>query len=168
MKHFSLYVNGQWLPGVEQRTILSPYDGKPFAAVEWAGEAQVEAALQAAQAATDVGLQSKTHERAQWLEGIRDGMTMRLDEMAETISEEAQAFLIRTKGDIIQNYLLDEAGNYVLPDIHRKAAPNMQVEPVQINSVDAFWFSNQKASGTNLVVVYFHGGGYRQRGIFTV
>jgi glyceraldehyde-3-phosphate dehydrogenase (NADP+) len=89
VKRFSLYVNGQWLPGAEQHTILSPYDGRPFAEVDWAGEEQVEAALQAAHAATEVGLKSKTYERAQWLEGIRDGIAKRFDEMAETISEEA-------------------------------------------------------------------------------
>lgn len=78
----------------------------------------------------------------------------------KTISEEAQAFLTRVNGDIIQNYLLNKTGNYVLPDIHRKAAPDMKIEPVEINGVNAFWFSSRKASGTNAVIVYFHGGGW--------
>jgi acetyl esterase/lipase len=80
--------------------------------------------------------------------------------LPETISPEARAFLTRTKGDIISNYIRDEAGNYVLSDIYRKAAPDMELEETELNGVKAFWFSSAKASGTNVVVVYFHGGGY--------
>jgi len=80
--------------------------------------------------------------------------------LPKTVSQEARALLTRAKGDIISNYLLDEQGNYVLPDRHRKAAPNMKVEAVKYNGVRTFWFSSEKASATHAVVVYLHGGGY--------
>ena len=54
----------------------------------------------------------------------------------------------------------NESGNYVLPDMHRKAAPDMKVEAAEFNDVKAFWFSSEKGSGTDAVVVYVHGGGY--------
>lgn len=78
----------------------------------------------------------------------------------DTISPEARAFLVRSKGDIIQNYLLDKDGNYVLPKIHRTAAPNMRIEEIEINGVRAFWISSEKASAKSAVVVYMHGGGF--------
>jgi acetyl esterase/lipase len=80
--------------------------------------------------------------------------------LPDTISEEAKAFLVRTKGNILKNYLLDEAGSYVLPDIHQKAAPDMHIEETDINGVRAYWFSSKRAAGTNAVVVCFHGGGW--------
>ena len=89
MKHYQLYLNGEWVDGVKTRTILSPYDSRPFAEVAWAGEAQVEEALAAAHAAAEVGRAAKTHERVSWLEGISAGIAARHDEMTETISEEA-------------------------------------------------------------------------------
>jgi len=78
----------------------------------------------------------------------------------DTISPEARAFLVRSKGDIIKNYLLDENGSYVLPNIHRTAAPDMRIEEVEINGVKAFWVSSEKASAKSAVVVYMHGGGF--------
>lgn len=89
MKQYSLYINGQWIQGTGRRTIRSPYDGRPFAEVEWAGEPQVEAALAAAAVATRIGQQAKTHERAGWLDRIRDGVIRRRTEMIETVSEES-------------------------------------------------------------------------------
>ena len=53
MKRYRLYVNGEWVEGVERRTIRSPWDGRPLAEVDWAGEEQVEAALAAAAAAAE-------------------------------------------------------------------------------------------------------------------
>jgi len=85
---------------------------------------------------------------------------MSVSKLPETITPEARAFLARTKGEIIQKYVLDKAGNYVLPDLYRKAAPDMKIEKAEFNGVKAFWVSSGKASGTNAVVVYFHGGGY--------
>jgi acyl-CoA reductase-like NAD-dependent aldehyde dehydrogenase len=89
MKHYELYINGQWVQGDKTRTIGSPYDDKALAQVQWAGEEQVEAALQSAAEAFKMGQSSKTYQRSQWLERIRDGLAKRHDEMTETISEEA-------------------------------------------------------------------------------
>ncbi|MEO6846627.1 MAG: aldehyde dehydrogenase family protein [Chthoniobacterales bacterium] len=87
MRHWNLYVDGQWLEGDTEKTILSPYDQKPFAAVQLAGPAQVEKCL--ASAATAARLSHKTHERSAWLEAIRNGIQERLEEFAQTICEEA-------------------------------------------------------------------------------
>ncbi|MEO8205715.1 MAG: aldehyde dehydrogenase family protein [Chthoniobacterales bacterium] len=87
MKHWKLYVNGRWIDGESEKTICSPYDQKPFAQVQVAGDEQVEAALAAAEhVAKD---RFKTHERSRWLEAIRDGITGRLEEFAQAICEEA-------------------------------------------------------------------------------
>jgi len=59
MKTYAIYINGQWANGVENRTICSPYDGKPFAQVQWAGEEQVELALQSANKASEIGRSAK-------------------------------------------------------------------------------------------------------------
>lgn len=85
-------------------------------------------------------------------------------QIPSTISHEARDFLKRTKGNIVANYLLDEVGNYILPDIHRKAAPDIHFEKTQINGVPAYWVSGKKASGTDTVVVYLHGGGFVEGG----
>lgn len=89
MKKYAPYINGQWIETEESRTICSPYDGRPFAEVQWAGAGQVEDALQAAADAFEIGRSAKTHQRSQWLERFRDGLLKRHDEMTETISEEA-------------------------------------------------------------------------------
>ena len=89
MKTYAIYINGQWANGVENRTICSPYDGKPFAQVQWAGEEQVESALQSANKASEIGRSAKTYQRSQWLERFRDGLIKRHSAMTETISEEA-------------------------------------------------------------------------------
>lgn len=81
-------------------------------------------------------------------------------QVPDTISQEARAFLIRTKGDIIHNYILEDGGDYALPAIYRKAAPDMKLDETDFNGVKAFWVSSNEAAGTNAVVVYFHGGGY--------
>ena len=89
MKRFSLYIDGEWQKGPSTRTIKSPYDGRPLAEVDWAGAAEVDRALAAAEKATEVGRSAKTHERAAWLEKLRDGVAARHAEMSETICEEA-------------------------------------------------------------------------------
>ena len=77
----------------------------------------------------------------------------------DTISEEARAFLVRTKGDIISNYIL-ENGEFVLDRIYREGEPSLQLTEDELGGVKAFWVSSTKASGDEAVVVYFHGGGY--------
>ena len=77
-----------------------------------------------------------------------------------TISAEARDILKRSKGDILRNYLLDQAGNFALTTQYRAAVPDLNIEETELGGVKAFWFSSQKASNTNAVVVYFHGGGY--------
>ena len=89
MKNYAIYINGQWINGVESRSINSPYDGKPLAQVQWAGEEQVESALDSATEAFEIGRSAKTYQRSQWLERFRDGLIKRRDEMTEIISEEA-------------------------------------------------------------------------------
>lgn len=89
MKHYPLYINGQWVPGAERRVIRAPWDGREVAEVNFAGEAQLEAALAAADAAREPAARAFTHQRAHWLEAIRDGLSRRGEEMAQAICEEA-------------------------------------------------------------------------------
>lgn len=58
-------------------------------------------------------------------------------QVPDTISQEARAFLIRTKGDIIHNYILEDGGDYALPAIYRKAAPDMKLDETDFNGVKA-------------------------------
>ena len=89
MRNYRLYINGRWVEGRETRTICSPYDGKPLAEVDWAGEEQVEQALAAATGVFAAAGKTHTYQRSQWLERMRDGIGKYYDEMAEIISEEA-------------------------------------------------------------------------------
>ena len=89
MKEYALYINGEWVRSGEERTICSPYDGRPLARVQWAGEKEVESALWAAAEAFETGRSARTYQRSQWLEAFRDGLKRRYDEMVETIGEEA-------------------------------------------------------------------------------
>ena len=83
----------------------------------------------------------------------------KLGPFPETISKEAKAFLIQTKGDIINNYILQD-GQPVLEKSYREGEPSLQLTEDKIGGVKAFWVSSKKASGDKAVVVYFHGGGY--------
>lgn len=83
----------------------------------------------------------------------------KLGPFPETISKEAKAFLIRTKGDIINNYILQD-GQAILEKSYREGEPSLQLTEDTIGGVRASWVSSNKASGDEAVVVYFHGGGY--------
>ena len=83
----------------------------------------------------------------------------KLGPFPETISKEAREFLIRMKGDIINNYILQD-GQPILEKSYRDGEPSLKLTEDTIGGVKAAWVTSKKASGDKAVVVYFHGGGY--------
>jgi glyceraldehyde-3-phosphate dehydrogenase (NADP+) len=85
MKEHRLLINGKWEDGAQVREIKSPYDGAAVAKVHFAGRAQVEQAITDAQAAFAKTKKLSSYERAAVLEKISTEISLRNDEIAESI-----------------------------------------------------------------------------------
>jgi betaine-aldehyde dehydrogenase len=84
-KQWKPFVNGQFVSGMKNRTLINPADGKPLCTVEEAGPAQVEAAIASARNAFDHGPWSKTtaHERATYLFKLADLIDSHQEELSQ-------------------------------------------------------------------------------------
>ncbi|WP_241236289.1 aldehyde dehydrogenase family protein [Brevibacillus marinus] len=102
-----LFVNGEWQEAQEYRTLYSPYSGEAIAEIAYAGEAEVELALQAAEQARPMMAKLPAHERAAILEKLVRLLERHFDECARLIATEAAKPLTTAKGEVartIQTY----------------------------------------------------------------
>jgi len=102
-----LFVNGEWREAQEYRTLYSPYSGEAIAEIAYAGEAEVELALQAAEQARPMMAKLPAHERAAILEKLVRLLERHFDECARLIATEAAKPLTTAKGEVartIQTY----------------------------------------------------------------
>ena len=91
--YLKFYINGEWVDPVEPRTldVENPATEEPFARISLGSKADVDKAVEAAQAAFPSFSQTSVEFRAELLEKIAAGIQARAGDMAEAISNEMGA-----------------------------------------------------------------------------
>ncbi len=103
----SLFINGDWVEAAEYTALCSPYSGEVIAEVPKANVEEVEAALEAADAARETMANMPLYKRAIILEKLASLLEARAEEAAELIALEAAKPISTAKVEVqrtIQTY----------------------------------------------------------------
>lgn len=84
-----LYIDGQWVEAGEYRSLFSPYSGEQIAEIAYAGPADVQRAIAAAERAKPLMARMPAHERAAILERLSAAIREKAEECARIIALEA-------------------------------------------------------------------------------
>ena len=95
-----LYIDGQWVDGNGTLDVIDPSDGSVIAKVATAGDAEIEAALAAADRAAPAWAKTAPRVRGEILRKAFDLMTQEADYLAELISKENGKALPDAKGEV--------------------------------------------------------------------
>jgi succinate-semialdehyde dehydrogenase/glutarate-semialdehyde dehydrogenase len=95
-----LYIDGQWVDGNGTLDVIDPSDGSVIAKVATAGDAEMEAALAAADHAAPAWAKTAPRVRAEILRKAFELMTQEADYLAELISKENGKALPDAKGEV--------------------------------------------------------------------
>ena len=95
-----LYIDGQWVDGNGTLDVIDPSDGSVIAKVATAGDAEIEAALAAADRAAPTWAKTAPRVRAEILRKAFELMTQEADDLAELISKENGKALPDAKGEV--------------------------------------------------------------------
>jgi acyl-CoA reductase-like NAD-dependent aldehyde dehydrogenase len=102
-----LFINGQWKNAARYSALYSPFSGEQVAEVAQADEDEVEAAIQAAQAAAKTMAAMPAHQRAAILDKVCEIMDSRKEELIRILALEAAKPVKTARGEIartIQTY----------------------------------------------------------------
>ena len=95
-----LYIDGQWVDGNGTLDVIDPSDGSVIAKVATAGDAEIEAALAAADRAALAWAKTAPRVRGEILRKAFELMTQEADYLAELISKENGKALPDAKGEV--------------------------------------------------------------------
>jgi succinate-semialdehyde dehydrogenase/glutarate-semialdehyde dehydrogenase len=95
-----LYIDGQWVDGNGTLDVIDPSDGSVIAKVATAGDAEIEAALAAADRVAPAWAKTAPRVRAEMLRKAFELMTQEADYLAELISKENGKALPDAKGEV--------------------------------------------------------------------
>ena len=95
-----LYIDGQWVDGNGTLDVIDPSDGSVIAKVATAGDAEIEAALAAADRAAPAWAKTAPRVRGEILRKAFELMTQEADYLAELISKENGKALPDAKGEL--------------------------------------------------------------------
>jgi len=95
-----LYIDGQWVDGNGTLDVIDPSDGSVIAQVATAGDAEIEAALAAADRAATSWAKTAPRVRGEILRKAFELMTQEADYLAELISKENGKALPDAKGEV--------------------------------------------------------------------
>ena len=95
-----LYIDGQWVDGNGTLDVIDPSDGSVIAKVATAGDAQIEAALAAADRAAPAWAKTAPRVRAEMLRKAFELMIQETDYLGELISKENGKALPDAKGEV--------------------------------------------------------------------
>jgi succinate-semialdehyde dehydrogenase/glutarate-semialdehyde dehydrogenase len=95
-----LYIDGQWVDGNGTLDVIDPSDGSVIAKVATAGDAEIEAALAAADRAAPAWAKTAPRVRGEILRKAFELMTQEADYLADLISKENGKALPDAKGEI--------------------------------------------------------------------
>ena len=96
-----LYIDGQWVDGNATLDVIDPSDGSVIAQVATAGDAEIEAALAAADRAATSWAKTAPRVRGEILRKAFELMTQEADYLAELISKENGKALPDAKGEVV-------------------------------------------------------------------
>ncbi len=89
MKEYKLFIGGNWQNGPIAQEVKNPYNQETVGIVHQAGEAEIEKAIQTAQAAFGEMRRLPAYQRAEALQKITDGIKVKKEELARMICLEA-------------------------------------------------------------------------------
>jgi succinate-semialdehyde dehydrogenase/glutarate-semialdehyde dehydrogenase len=95
-----LYIDGQWVDGNGTLDVIDPSDGSVIAKVATAGDAEIEAALAAADRAAPAWAKTAPRLRGEILRKAFELMTQEADYLAELISKENGKALPDARGEV--------------------------------------------------------------------
>jgi succinate-semialdehyde dehydrogenase/glutarate-semialdehyde dehydrogenase len=95
-----LYIDGQWVDGNGTLDVIDPSDGSVIAKVATAGDAEIEAALAAADRAAPAWAKVAPRVRAEMLRKAFELMIQEADYLAELISKENGKAITDAKGEV--------------------------------------------------------------------
>jgi succinate-semialdehyde dehydrogenase/glutarate-semialdehyde dehydrogenase len=95
-----LFIDGAWQPGANRFAVHDPADGHVIAQVASAGEAECEAAVDAAYRAFSTWRSTAPRQRGEVLRRAFELMTDEADELAELVSRENGKALIDARGEV--------------------------------------------------------------------
>jgi succinate-semialdehyde dehydrogenase/glutarate-semialdehyde dehydrogenase len=95
-----LYIDGQWVDGNGTLDVIDPSDGSVIAKVATAGDAEIEAALAAADRAAPAWAKTAPRVRGEILRKAFELMTREADYLAELISKENGKALPDARGEV--------------------------------------------------------------------
>ena len=95
-----LYIDGQWVDGNGTLDVIDPSDGSVIAKVATAGDAEIEAALAAADRAAPAWAKTAPRVRGEILRKAFELMTQEADYLAELISKENGTALPDARGEV--------------------------------------------------------------------
>ena len=95
-----LYIDGQWVDGNGTLDVIDPSDGSIIAKVATAGDAEIEAALAAADRAAPTWAKTAPRVRGEILRKAFELMTQEADYLAELISKENGKALPDARGEV--------------------------------------------------------------------
>jgi succinate-semialdehyde dehydrogenase/glutarate-semialdehyde dehydrogenase len=95
-----LYIDGQWVDGNGTLDVIDPSDGSVIAKVATAGDAEIEAALAAADRAAPAWAKTAPRVRGEILRNAFELMTQEADYLAELISKENGKALPDARGEV--------------------------------------------------------------------
>ena len=95
-----LYIDGQWVDGNGTLDVIDPSDGSVIAKVATAGDAEMEAALAAADRAAPAWAKTAPRVRAEMLRKAFELMIQEADYLAELISKENGKAITDAKGEV--------------------------------------------------------------------
>jgi len=95
-----LYIDGQWVDGNGTLDVIDPSDGSVIAKVATAGDAEIEAALAAADRAATAWAKTAPRVRGEILRKAFELMTQEADYLAELISKENGKALPDARGEV--------------------------------------------------------------------
>lgn len=131
MDHYKAFVNNRWIDADDRIDVENPATGDVFASVPKCTEADVQAALEAADAARAGWQALPPVERAQYLYAIADGIEARRDLFATLLVKEQGKTLDEAHGEITDTirYMTysAEAARRIRGDILPADAPNEQL-----------------------------------------
>ena len=131
---YGQYVGGAWIDGAGSETFksINPATGEPLATFTRGTDADVDAALEAAESAFDEWRSLSYIDRAEYLWDIYHEMRERTDELAEIVTKESGKEISEGRADVVEAYHMVEwaAG----PARH----PHGDLVPSEIPSKDAY------------------------------
>ena len=118
-----LFINGEWFETKEYRPLYSPYNHELLAEIAFAGEAEVDMAIAAAEKARPVMAKMPAHQRASILEKLVELMTKNEEECVRLLALEAAKPWATAKSEVARTIMTYKFAAEEARRIHGETIP---------------------------------------------